>query len=100
MDARHTSPADEQRMSPTDTSPAKLSWDMRDWTDDDVVVDAVVMALKGCGDDETPVVLRTETGQKLTLVGIDAGADGRVHLIVGPAATVASQPGQVEGSGR
>jgi hypothetical protein len=59
---------------------------MSNWAPKDIVVDGLVMALEGCGDDEDQVAIITDGGQPLRLMGVRRA---------GPRAeTVVKEPGQ------
>ena len=45
-------------------------WPMHDWDPEDIVVDGIVMALKGCGDDDAPVAVLTDEGRELRILGV------------------------------
>jgi hypothetical protein len=59
-------------------------WPMYDWEAGDIVVDAIVMAVKGCGDDDDQVAVLTEEGRELGIVGVRAHG-GRVEIVVSEA---------------
>lgn len=48
-------------------------WPMGDWSPTEIVVDAIVMAVRGCGDDDTRVAVITEEGRELRILGVLAG---------------------------
>jgi hypothetical protein len=56
-------------------------WPMDDWSPEDIVVDGIVMAVKGCGDDEDQVAVITDEGRELRILGVRAHA-GRVEIVV------------------
>ncbi len=63
--------------------PEPDGWDMSDYQPEEIVVDAIVMAVKGCGDDDEQVVVITEDGRELRILGVRA-SDGRpvVEIVV------------------
>ena len=56
-------------------------WPMHDWEPSDIVVDGIVMALKGCGDDDDPVTVITEDGKPLRILGVRV-IEGGVEIVV------------------
>ncbi|MGW3353268.1 hypothetical protein ACWDA3_59125 [Nonomuraea rubra] len=63
-------------------------WNMADWGPADLTVEAVVMALEGCGDNESPMAVVDAYGRKLRIIGVRR-QDSRVEIVVA-----------VEGSGQ
>jgi len=58
-------------------------WPMGDWQPTEIVVDAIVMAVRGCGDDETRVAVITEQGRELRILGVRAAVGcRRVELVL------------------
>jgi hypothetical protein len=60
-------------------------WDMSDWEAADIVVDGIVMALEGCGGDDDPVTVISESGEVLRVLGIRRTGSG-AEIVVGKAA--------------
>lgn len=58
-----------------------LDWDMRDWGPADLVVEGLVMALEGCGRNETPVAVVSSTGRRFCVLGVRR-AGRRVEIVV------------------
>jgi hypothetical protein len=50
--------------------PESLDWDMSDATDADLVVNYLVMAVEGCGNDEDRLEVVDETGRRAELLGV------------------------------
>jgi hypothetical protein len=60
-------------------------WPMHDWLPADIVVDAIVMAVQGCSDDDdnTRVAVIIEEGRELRILGVRKARDcRRVEVIV------------------
>jgi hypothetical protein len=59
----------------------KPAWDMTGWPADEQNVAALVMAVEGCGTDETPLIVVGRSGRVLPLTGVDRDG-GTVTVIV------------------
>ena len=56
-------------------------WNMADWPAQEIVVEGVVMALEGCGRDESPVQVLSSDGTPLRILGVRrADPDGNSAL--------------------
>jgi hypothetical protein len=63
-------------------------WDLSDWGPADITVEGVVMAIEGCGDNETPMAVVDADGRELRIIGVRR-QDSRVEIVVS-----AEGPGQ------
>jgi phage replication-related protein YjqB (UPF0714/DUF867 family) len=61
-------------------------WPMYGWESEDIVVDGIVMAVKGLSsdDDSTQVAVLTDEGRELRILGVRAHG-GRVEIVVSEA---------------
>jgi len=58
-------------------------WPMGDWQPTEIVVNAIVMAVEGCGDSDTRVAVLTEEGRELRILGVRAAVGcRRVEVVV------------------
>ncbi|GAA4932005.1 hypothetical protein HD597_012853 [Nonomuraea thailandensis] len=56
-------------------------WDLADWGPADLTVEGVVMALEGCGDNESPMAVVDAYGRELRIVGVRRQGS-RVEIVV------------------
>lgn len=60
---------------------ARRDWDMSDWPASEIVVEGIVMALEGCGDNEDQARVITADGQNLRVLGVRRHGS-RVEIVV------------------
>jgi hypothetical protein len=64
--------------------PQSDGWDFSDFDPSDHVVGGLVMALEGCGDEDTPVaVVRQDNRKPLRIFGVRVAVSGQVQIVVG-----------------
>lgn len=56
-------------------------WPMHDWPREEIVVEGIVMALEGCGDNDDQAVVTDAYGRQLRIIGVRRNGN-RVELVV------------------
>jgi hypothetical protein len=60
---------------------AEPDWDMADWPPGEIVVEGIVMALEGCGDNEDQAAVIDDEGRELRILGVRRNG-ARVEIVV------------------